>query len=267
LGTLVGLLAYAASPTYRRTLSANLTRALGPRATAARRAAAAQQAGCMALELPALWGRPPATVLGWVREVRGLEYVQQAQARGGIVFITPHLGSFEIAGQYCASLGPLTALYRAPRHASLSPLMQAGRQRGGMKLAPADLAGVRALLKALKRGENVGLLPDQVPQSGEGVWADFFGTPAFTMTLASRLMHQPAVTPLLVWAERLPCGRGFRVHFSSLPSPKCDSPAMEARALNAALESLILRCPEQYLWGYNRYKRPAGVGSPGAHSC
>jgi KDO2-lipid IV(A) lauroyltransferase len=140
--------------------------------------------------------------------------------------------------------------------------MEKGRMRGQMRLAHADLAGVRQLLRALKRGENVGLLPDQTPKFGEGVWADFFGRPAFTMTLAARLIDQPGVTPLLVWAQRLRFGRGFAVHFSPMPAlPSGGSPDRE-RALNAALEQLIMQCPAQYLWGYDRYQLPPGGAIP-----
>ena len=263
LGAVAGWAAYVLSGSYRRQLTTNLQRALGHKGGFALRWAAAAEAGRMALELPAIWCRSLARMLSLMREVRGFEHVERARAAGGIIFITPHLGCFEIAGQYCASLGPLTALYRPPRRASLAPVMLAGRRRGQMALAPADLSGVRQLLRALKRGENVGLLPDQAPQVGEGVWADFFGKPAFTMTLASRLIDQPGVTALLMWAERLSWGRGYRMHFSPLP-PLTGDAAARATQLNAALEALILQCPAQYLWGYNRYKTPAGAKGPTA---
>ena len=263
LGALAGCAAWILSSRYRHQLRANLALAVGLEAARKIELKAAVEAGRMALELPAIWCRSLARMLSLMREVRGFEHVERARAAGGIIFITPHLGCFEIAGQYCASLGPLTALYRPPRRASLAPVMLAGRRRGQMALAPADLSGVRQLLRALKRGENVGLLPDQAPQVGEGVWADFFGKPAFTMTLASRLIDQPGVTALLMWAERLSWGRGYRMHFSPL-LPLTGDAAARATQLNAALEALILQCPAQYLWGYNRYKTPAGAKGPTA---
>ena len=263
LGTGAGWLAYLLSPTYRHQLDTNLKRAMGAQAARGLRWTAAAHAGRMSLELPAIWLKPHKKVLGMVRAVSGAAAVDEARAKGGVVFITPHLGCFEIAGQYCASLAPLTALYRPPRRASLMPLVLAGRQRGQMTLAAADLSGVRQLLRALRRGENVGLLPDQAPAYGEGVWADFFGAPAYTMTLVSRLIDQPAVTPLLVWAERLPWGRGFHLHFSALSGPLTGDAGARATQLNHELEALIRRCPAQYLWGYNRYKAPEGVTHPG----
>jgi len=258
LGALAGWAVFIASPNYRALLRANLTRAVGPKAARALQWHAAREAGRMALELPAIWCRPIPDMLKLVREVRGLEHLERARAAGSVAVITPHLGCFELVGQYAASMAPLTALYRPPRKPALRPLIEAGRGRGMMKLAPADLSGVRQLLRTLKRGENVGLLPDQAPQNGEGVWANFFGEPAYTMTLAARLIDQPGVTALFVWAERLPWGRGYRLHISPLPRLEGD-PAARAAHLNAAMEALILQCPTQYLWGYNRYKTPAGV--------
>jgi KDO2-lipid IV(A) lauroyltransferase len=98
-------------------------------------------------------------------------------------------------------------LYRAPKKAVLQPVINAGRSRGNMHLAPADVGGVRRLIKALRAGEAVGMLPDQVPGSGEGAWLPFFGRPAYTMTLAARLSEVAGVTTIFAWAERLPGGR------------------------------------------------------------
>jgi KDO2-lipid IV(A) lauroyltransferase len=140
--------------------------------------------------------------------------------------------------------------------------MQAGRNRGeAMKSVPADMRGVRAMLKALKRGEAIGILPDQVPGVGEGEWVEFFGKPAYTMTLVGRLAEQTRAPVLLCYSERLPRGRGYR--FSVEPTLPPRPPESPVRALNRSLEQLIRHCPEQYLWSYNRYKVPAGVRPPG----
>jgi KDO2-lipid IV(A) lauroyltransferase len=126
--------------------------------------------------------------------------------------------------------------------------MMAGRQRWRATLAPANMRGVRLLYRALKRGESVGLLPDQAPGSGDGVWAEFFGRPAYTMMLAQRLQNATGAAA---------AGRGFRLHLMPLPPEQ-----LEATALNAAVEQLVRRCPAQYLWSYNRYKVPAGAAVP-----
>ena len=263
LGALCGRLVYLVSPRYRRYLSTNL-RAAGFTEPALLPQAIAE-AGKSLLELPAIWLRPHATVAGWVVQRTGWELVEAALARRrGIIFLTPHLGCFEITAQYYAchapAAAPLTALYRRPKKKTLEPLMLAGRKRPNLRLASADLRGVRVLLRALKQGEAIGILPDQAPGVGEGVWAEFFGRPAYTMTLAGRLAEASGAQLILAYAERLPQGKGYHLHLAPMPAPLAgESPA---RALNRALEELIRLCPAQYLWGYNRYKVPAGARAP-----
>jgi KDO2-lipid IV(A) lauroyltransferase len=157
---------------------------------------------------------------------------------------------------------PVTAMYSPPKIRALEPVMRIGRSReSAMKCVPADLRGVRALLKSLRRGEAIAMLPDQVPGIGEGQWVEFFGRPAYTMTLVGRLSEQTGAPALLCYAERLSRGRGYRFVVEPLLAPR--PPESPARALNRSLEQVIRRRPEQYLWSYNRYKVPAGVQPPG----
>ena len=262
LGALVGSAVYLLSPRYRHYLSANL-RAAGFTEPALLRQAIAE-AGKGLTELPAIWLRPHATVAGWIRQVSGWDLVEAALARRrGIIFLTPHLGCFEITAQYYAyrapADAPITVLYRSPKKSAIEPLMLAGRQRPNLRLASADLKGVRALLRALRNGEAIGMLPDQAPGVGDGEWAEFFGRPAYTMTLAGRLAGSGAQV-ILACAERLPRGQGYHLHLEAMPAPVAgESPA---RTLNRALEGLIRRHPAQYGWSYNRYKVPAGAQAP-----
>lgn len=257
-GAVLGFIVYLASPTYARRLGENLARSgLAPDARTLRRLrfAAIAEAGKGLAELAALWGRPLDRVVELVRECQGWEHVEAAKAAGrGIVFLTPHLGCFEVAALYAASRMPLTVLYRPPKLRGLQKPMEAGRARGHMALAPTDVSGVRRLYAALKRGEAIGLLPDQVPTAGEGVWVPFFGRPAYTMTLATRLAVKTGATVLLAFAERLPRGRGFRLLIEPLGEPFTGEGQTDAVILNRAIEDLVRRRPEQYLWSYNRYK-------------
>ncbi|MCL2525371.1 MAG: lysophospholipid acyltransferase family protein [Betaproteobacteria bacterium] len=261
LGGCLGRLIYLASPTYRRHLRANMAQAgIDP----ALRLAAAAEAGKQMSELARIWLRPLAEANAQVVEVAGGELVEAARRAGrGIVFLTPHLGCFEITAQYLSTLGDITVLYRAPKSAAAQQLILAGRKRAQLHLAPADLSGVRSLIKALKKGQMIGLLPDQAPKSGEGVWLKFFGRYAYTMTLAARLTETGAAA-LLTWGERLPGGRGYRIHFLPPSQPLSGSTIERAQQINGEIEALIHQCPTQYLWGYNRYKEPRGAGSPPA---
>jgi KDO2-lipid IV(A) lauroyltransferase len=256
LGAALGWAVYGLSPTYRRNLRANLEGA-GYREARTRRAAIAE-AGKMALEAPKIWLRPRGETLPLVRELEGREHVEAAlAARKGIVFLTPHMGCFEIAPQFAAEHFPITALYRAPKLQWVQALVEEGRAQHNVRLASADLAGVRELLTALARREAVGILPDQVPGEGEGEWAEFFGRPAYSMTLAARLASRPDTVCLVAIAERLPRGRGYAIHIRPAPEPIPGEPA--TRRVNRAIEEAVRTRPEQYLWGYNRYKTPRGA--------
>lgn len=263
LGALCGRVVYLASPRYRRELRANLLAAGYADALLLGRAIA--EAGKGLLELPAIWLRAHEIVAGWVVEVTGWTLVEAALARRrGIIFLTPHLGCFEITAQYYAwrapASAPLTALYRPPKIKAVEPLMLAGRDRPNLRLARADFRGVRILLRALRQGEAIGILPDQAPGVGEGEWAEFFGRPAYTMMLPGRLAEASGAQVVLAYAERLPQGRGYHLHLQSMPEPLAgESPA---RTLNRALEGLIRQCPAQYGWAYKRYKVPAGAQAP-----
>lgn len=262
IGAAAGYLVYWLSPTYRRRLQENLRTAgySGSLSTSIR------EAGKGVFELPFIWCAPPARVLAKVTH-DNWEIVQQAIDAGrGIVFLTPHLGCFEITAQSVAPFTRLTVMYRPPRKAALKPLIEDARARENLLLAAANLSGVRTLAKALKKGEAIGLLPDQVPQQGEGVWADFFGQPAYTMTLSAKLQQMTGAPIILTYAERLPHGRGYLIRFIPFEGKLDGTPEQQARSINAAMEQLIARCPGQYFWSYNRYKRPRGVAGPTAET-
>ena len=258
IGTAAGRLVYLASPAYRRRLRENIGRA----GYASHLGAAIGASGKSMFELPFVWCAQPERVLRTAR-IENWDLAQAAlDARRGVIFLTPHLGCFEIIAQAIAARTSLTALYRPPRKSALKPLIEGARARHNLILAPANLSGVRTLLKALKNGQAIGLLPDQVPQHGEGVWADFFGKPAYTMTLSAKLHAMSGAPVILSYAERLSWGRGYVIRFVPFEETLDGTPEQQARAINLAMEKLIARCPSQYIWSYNRYKTPRGVARP-----
>ena len=262
LGALTGWLAWLFSPTYRRHLRENMRLALGTDDARRFRNAAIAHAGKQFIELAKIWLRPLEDAVSQVVAVSGWELVEVATREGkGIVYLTPHLGCFEITAQYLSTKAPITVLYRPPKRAWMQTLIETGRARTQLHIAAADLAGVRTLLKALKRGEAVGLLPDQAPKVGEGRWLDFFGKPAYTMTLAARLTESGAAV-IMVWAERLPGGAGYHFHLQAPTQPIVGTTEARAQQISREIEILIRQCPQQYLWGYNRYKQRRGVEPP-----
>jgi KDO2-lipid IV(A) lauroyltransferase len=253
LGAIAGWLAWGLSPAYRRRFVSNVRQAgLGLGVCWP----AIAHAGRMSAELPRLWLGAPVNVR-WENP----EAVEQAYAaRQGVLFLTPHLGCFEITAQavarrFAAGHGPLTVLYRPARQPALAEVMALARQRPGLQAVPTTLAGVRQMIKALRAGQAVGLLPDQVPPEGMGLWAPFFGKPAYTMTLAARLALQTGARVVLIWGERLSWGQGYRLHSRALSGLPGELEAA-VQCINQAMEALVLSCPEQYLWGYARYKAP-----------
>lgn len=267
LGGAVGRLVYWLSPTYRRHLGENLARAYPQGVPDGLCTDAARSAGRMMFEIPRLWLRDQNEALSTVQEVRGWDNLEAAWARGeGIVLLTPHIGCFEIIPLYFGSRAPMTFMFRPPKQVWLQDIVEKGRIRPNLSPVPADTSGVRLLMRALRRGETVGILPDQVPGSGQGNWSPFFGKPAYTMTLAARLSEMSRVSVFLAFGERLPDGAGYVVHFLPPAVPLEGDLQQRVDAINRSLESLILQCPAQFLWGYNRYKTPAGADTPGEPS-
>ena len=268
LGAALGWAGYWLSAGYRQRLRDNAALAgIGP----AERRASVAHAGRMVAEMPRLWLRPAALPLAPAAEWQHAELISQALAAGrGLVLLTPHLGTFEVIAQaYAERFGatqPVTALYRPARQPWLRELETTARNRPGLLTAPASLAGVRQMIRALRHGQTVGLLPDQVPPDGMGLWAPFFGRPAYTMTLAAKLALQTGAPILLTIGERLPRAAGWCIRVFELPEPLPSAAAFHgddvahqtecAAVINRAMEFLIRQCPAQYLWGYHRYKAP-----------
>jgi Kdo2-lipid IVA lauroyltransferase/acyltransferase len=264
LGWVLGWLTFLLSGRYRRTLFLHARQAGFSRRVAL---SSVGESGKLIAELPRLWlGRP--VRMGW----EGAACIEAAQAHGaGVLFLTPHLGCFEVTAQaYAERFGakqPVTVLYRPARQAWLSELMTTARDRPGLHTAATTLAGVKQLIKALRSGHAVGLLPDQVPPEGQGVWAPFFGRDAYTMTLSARLAHTAGAQLVLIWGERLSWGRGYLVRVRPFDpdhtSPLSSDALQAAQQINAAMELLVRECPQQYLWSYERYKSPKGADRDG----
>lgn len=261
-GALAGLLSYALQPGVRAKARRNLESAglYSPRL--AWRSAA--EAGKGVFETPYIWFRSP-THLQALTDTTALdgavrEHLATAAKTGiGSIFLTPHLGAFELSARMFALLAPITVLYKPPRRDDLHEVLKVARDSIGMTAVPTDAGGIRALLRALRRGEAIGVLPDQVPMAGEGIWVPFFGRPAFTMTLPARLAERSgAPRSFLLATRRRRLARGWAIEVRPLDGEPT------AAKINAAIEQMIRAAPDQYYWDYNRYKVPPGVQPPSA---
>lgn len=216
-------------------------------------------------EIAPMWLWPPAKLLDKVVEIKGQELLEQALQTGhGVMVLTPHQGAWELFGPYLTSKARMSALYRPPRFASLDNFVRRVRERSGAALFPTNVAGVKALLKALAENQITVILPDQAVGKSGGVHASLFGRPAQTMTLASRVARTTSATVLWGVAERLDKGQGYRIHFLPASGAIADhDETVAAQALNAGLEQCIALAPAQYMWAYKRYKyQPAGETDP-----
>ena len=222
----------------------------------------ASESGRGGAELAYLWSDEVTQLLPQIK-VSGWEAVEQLRAQGrGMVMLTPHMGAFELLSLWIGQRVPFMAMYRQPKFAEAEAVMLAGRERLGVQMATADLKGVRMLLRHLKQGHVVGLLPDQVPSGqGEFVLADWFGRPAKTMTLPIKLLHQAQAGLVLMFAKRVDAPHRFELYFEVADVPNSGDVAADVQTLNHHMERLIRMAPEQYLWHYNRYKGAPSVMS------
>jgi len=272
VGAFLGRLVFLLSPRYRRRLLENLGGSgLAPTREDLHRMARenAAEIGKGGTEL--IWAlfRPSQDVASKVVRRMGWEAVERLRAANRpIVFVIPHLGGYDVAGRYLWTQVPILAMYRPHKLFWLDQLMREGRNRGaapdGTNTAPATMAGVRMILKHLRRGGCSVVLPDQVPGEGDGEWVDFFGRPAYTMTLVGRLQEASGAALVFCFAERLAGGEGFVLHCDALAQALPADRRQSARIVNAMVEKLVRIAPLQYLWGYNRYKQPAGAPPPPA---
>ncbi|UOD50334.1 lysophospholipid acyltransferase family protein [Orrella daihaiensis] len=253
IGRFGGRLVFAIPGRYRDRLIANARQAGFDDPAFFKEAAA--QTGAMIMELPHVWLKPSQCL---DKVVGDEEHILQAahDAGRGILFLTPHLGSFEMSARHGARHQRLTVMFRPPRKAFLAPVMDMARNKSGVVAVPANLQGVKEFVKALKRNESVGMLPDQVPREGEGVWAPFFGREAFTVTLPGKLAKMTHAIVIVAACERLPRGQGWRMHYLRAPDVLPADAREQAVLFNEMMQTLINRFPTQYLWGYYRYKRP-----------
>lgn len=220
-----------------------------------------QETGKTFMETTLMWTGSRHRLNRLIREVVGKEHLDAAlQQRKGVILAAPHLGSWELIGHYVAASAPITCLYKPPRNASVAQVMRSGRMHLGVLLAPTDAGGVKTLLGRLKRGEVTGILPDQDPLAGNGVFAPFFGIATSTMTLLPRLANKSGAAVLISYAERLSWGRGYRLHFIPCATGVSEKdPLAAVTALNAAIEVAVRTCPTQYQWIYKRFRtRPEG---------
>ena len=260
IGASLGMLAFIASKQYRSLFLPQYQAVVQDRKLPFKLWEAVRASGMLFSDSLWIW-RNPQKALKLV-EVQNWDVVEKAISEGhGLVMLTPHLGGFEIIPRVLAQHFPATILYRPSRQAWLNDVVEEGRAYPNMHFVPTNLNGVRQMTRALTRGEAIGILPDQVPSGGEGVWVPFFGRYAYTTPLPARLANRNNTPVVMFTAKRKGLGQGWLMQATRL-APLSEDANTAAAELNVAIENAVLVAPEQFIWSYNRYKHPTGAELP-----
>lgn len=267
LGAILGKALFTFSKDLRRSSEINLQLCFPDLSSDARTTLARQsliELGKTITETGPLWFWDKKSALGTIKKISGQTHIDAALAQNsGVLLALPHLGAWEMVGVYCSANHPMTSLYRPPRMARLDTMVRQARERFGAQLVPTTTQGVRTLYKALGKGELVAILPDQDPRDSGGLFTPFFGIPAYTMTLLARLAKKSGAPILFCYAERLPRGEGFHLHFipANWDATQHDI-EHNTQQVNTGIEHCIKQCPAQYQWNYKRFRtQPEGEPS------
>lgn len=257
-GACIGLLIYLCSPRYRTRLYKNHQSAAnycGFKFTPWR---AATESGMMFADTLWIWRHPKSSLAKATIENLG-QIIELSKNGKGLIILASHFGGFEIVPRIFAEHTRATVMYRPARKGWVNKLMLKSRQHSQMAFVEANIGGVRQIKRALVRGEVVGLLADQVPSVGDGVWAKFFNQYAYTTSFPIKLARQADVAILFVGAERLGLGRGWIIKSRPMTEAFPDCLVDACTEMNRYFEASIISKPNQYMWSYNRYKRPVGA--------
>jgi Kdo2-lipid IVA lauroyltransferase/acyltransferase len=255
LGRMLGWAIYGLDGRYRDRVQANLF--IAGQTSKQIRAAAISGVGAGLAESPWVWGYSPQQLMPWIVCEQKELLVELRKSIQPVIFLTPHLGSFEMTARFLAAYLPITVLYKEPAADNLKAFMAKIRNADNLTAVPANLGGVKTMLKALKNGQAIGMLPDQVPTAGEGVWTAFFERPAYTMTLPERLAKNTGARVVIVVGTPLKLSAKAKAFWRFELEEMLEAPSPEN--INRQFEKIISKYPELYLWGYNRYKRPPGA--------
>ncbi len=218
----------------------------------------------LAFEIAAVWTRPSQWALNHIVTVHNRHLVDDALANGqGVLILAPHIGNWEVLGLYLATLGPVTSMYQKPKIAGLDEVIRECREGNGAELVPTDRKGLSKVLSGLRKGHISGILPDQTPKdTNSGRFVSFFNRPAFTMTLAYKLLQKSGAKPVFGYAKRVP--KGFEIFFEEAPADMLsEDEAISVQGLSHGIEKCVQAIPDQYQWEYKRFKhQPEGESNP-----
>ncbi len=196
-------------------------------------------------------------ISGWI-EYEGLEHYQNAKRCGrGVLIATAHLGNWELSAfAHALMTEPMNVMVRPLDNPMIDRLVEMRRVLSGNRLIYKQ-DGARAVLRALRDNEAVGILIDQNTAEAEGVFIDFFGKPACANSGFVKLAYHsqaPVVPGFAVWDD---AGR-YVLHFLP-PLEMTGDEAVDTQRIHAEIEGIIRQYPDQWMWIHRRWKtRPPG---------
>ena len=213
--------------------------------------------------MPLIWTASDRWIKKKITKINGEDTLLAAlEQKAGVILVIPHIGNWEILGRHSSRYAPMTSLYKQQKNPALENFIKQGREASGSALVPTNTKGVAALLKALRRNELTAILPDHVPAKNSGIFAPFFGQPAYTMTLVHQLIKRTQCKVVVGYAIRVK--QGFEINYETPETAIYDAEEkVSVAALNQSIEKVVNRHISQYQWGYKRFKRrPEGTASP-----
>lgn len=212
-------------------------------------------------ELGVVWRRYPDQFPALIKEVHGQEVLDQALAQGrGVLLAAPHFGNWEVLNLWLSRYDNFAFLYKPPSDPRIEQLLLTYRGQGGAKQITADGKGVRTLFRHLKHKGIMAILPDQQPKSGQGVFVDFMGQPAYTMTLFSKIAQKTGAPVVMAVAERQ--SDGFVIHFKAVAQGIYAEPLKSVAVLNQNIADMVAIKPAQYQWTYKRFSIQENTPNP-----
>lgn len=214
------------------------------------------------LALGLLWWAPAARIARLV-QVEGAENYVPFREKTPVIVFAPHfvgveLGTIRLALDYDAA-----AIYSRQKDPYLNELLLKSRTRFKPIVMIAKQDGLRGALRALRQGLTLYVLPDMDMGREDSVFVPFFGIPAATVPVLSRLAAISGAVVIPAITRRRPDGKGYIVKFYPAWEnfPTKDHIA-DTRRMNEFLEARVREMPEQYFWVHKRFRtRPDGASA------
>ncbi|MFV5591173.1 lysophospholipid acyltransferase family protein [Acinetobacter variabilis] len=256
----VGSLLYITNSSIRRTTEINLGIAYPELSITERTRLAKQsvQSQCMTYaESVKIWGSEPEFALKQIRNIHHPEiFINALKNPNGTLAVVPHFGTWELLNTWVNQHTSPVIMYKPSKNPDIDRFMLEARQRLNATLVPTDETGVRALFKHLKQGGFAAILPDHVPKESGGIYSPFYGQNALSSTLLSKLAAKTQCSVIGLSCLRHDDLNGFDIHVTELSTDiRSKDLQLSIDTLNKEMERMINVAPEQYLWGYKRFRK------------